>query len=268
VTAHDIPTRIGRNVPLGGGCFSLRIEAPEIARTATPGQFVMVGIEAGLRPYLRRAFSIADVQGDTLELVVKTVGVGTAALEAAGAGTPITLLGPLGNGFDLAAAKRSGGTVALVAGGIGVAPFFLTIRRLSASGIPFRIFFGGRTAADLVEADRLLPLAGDGNVLLATDDGSRGFAGRVTALLERELDGGFAPSCCWACGPEPMFVALEKVVRTRSIPSTFSLEREMACGFGVCLGCVVPVEGGRYETLCKDGPCVDSAHVDWERMHP
>lgn len=262
----DLATTVAANVPHGSSWFSLRMPAPEIARAVVAGQFVMVGIEAGLRPYLRRAFSVADVAGDEVEILVKTVGVGTAALEAAPVGARVSLLGPLGKGFDLS--SPSFGAVVLVAGGVGVAPMILAARALAAAQVPTRVYFGGRSAAELVGAERLSSILGAENVVLATDDGSRGRAGRVTGVLAADLDAGFAAGRVLACGPEPMFAALEKVVRSRGIPSQFAMEREMACGFGVCLGCVVPTVDGRYATLCKEGPCVDPSTVDWARMHP
>jgi len=264
VPAVDLATRVVRNTPLAPSYFSLWMRAPEVAHSVQPGQFVMIGIEAGLRPYLRRAFSVAQVLGDDIEILAKTVGPGTAALAEASVGTRVTVLGPLGRGFDLDRIG-SGETVVLVAGGIGVAPFLITTRELARRKITTRIFFGGRTQADLVGADLLAEIAGARNVVLSTDDGSRGVHGRVTATLASELDRGLVAARLFACGPEPMFRALEPIVRERGIRSEFAMEREMACGFGVCLGCVVPTTEGHFATLCKEGPVVDPSTIDWER---
>ncbi len=265
----DLTTVVVRNVPHAPTYFSLWLEAPAIAYAAEPGQFVMLGIEAGLRPYLRRAFSVADVDGNQIEILAKMVGPGTSALGRAPAGTRLSLLGPLGRGFDLGAAgTKPGATAVLVAGGIGIAPFLVTARELRRRSIPTRVYFGGRSSADLVAAERMMDIAGAENVVISTDDGSRGVRGRVTDTLVSDLDRGMSVSKLYACGPEPMFVALEKIVRERNLPSEFAMEREMACGFGVCLGCVVPTTDGRFATLCREGPCVDPKTIDWARIHP
>lgn len=254
----DVRTEIARRQEYGPGGIGVWFRAPEIAARAEPGQFVMIGIANGLRPYLRRAFSVADVQGDEIELLSKTVGFATAALADAPMGTPVEILGPLGEGYDLGT-----GAVTLVAGGIGVGPFPLTARRLVEAGQSVTAYIGARTEAEFVAVDRLEALADQ--VHLTTDDGTFGFAGNVVQLLRRELIAGTRPDRVLACGPVPMLSALAPILMTYGIPTQFAMEADMACGFGVCLGCVVPRANGSWLTVCREGPCVDPREVDWEK---
>ena len=130
--------------------FSVAFAAPELAGDITAGQFVMLEIPGRLRPYLRRAYSVADADPKTgeVELMVRTIGPGTAALEEMPIGCTAGLLGPLGNGFSLDALPRAS-RVAAIAGGIGAAPFPLLLRALSESGVSCDFFLGGRCEEDL-----------------------------------------------------------------------------------------------------------------------
>jgi dihydroorotate dehydrogenase electron transfer subunit len=223
----------------------------------------------GLRPYLRRAFSIADVTSvggvPAIEFVVKAVGVGTTVLGRYAEGTPIPVLGPLGVPFpvdDLAAADR----VALVAGGIGLAPLVLLARSLAARGIPADLFYGGRNENDVLKRADFERFLGPHRCRYATDDGSLGRKGLVTGLLAHALEGGTGYRRVYACGPLPMLRALAALLATARLEGSFAMESEMACGFGVCLGCVVPTTAGRFMTICKEGPCVPPTMIDWTRM--
>jgi dihydroorotate dehydrogenase electron transfer subunit len=136
-----------------------------------------------MRPYLRRAYSVADARADTgqVELLIKTIGAGTAALEELIEESEVRLLGPLGNGFGIDGLP-AGARVAVVAGGIGAAPFPLLLRALDKRAIAADFFFGGRGENDLALLDRFeghVP----GETFLSTDDGSAGERGRVTDLF-------------------------------------------------------------------------------------
>jgi dihydroorotate dehydrogenase electron transfer subunit len=249
--------------------YSLFVQAGSIGKQASPGHFAMIQAGDTLRPYLRRAFSIADVTTvggvPALEFVVKVVGVGTAALARFAEGTPLPVLGPLGVPFpldDLTTADR----VALVAGGIGLAPLLLLSRRLSALGIAADLFYGGRNERDVVKRPDFERFLGPHRCRYATDDGSLGRRARVTELLTDAISAGAVYRRVYACGPVPMFRTLAGIVAEKGLDASFALESEMACGFGVCLGCVAPTTDGRFATVCKEGPCMPPSAIDWGRL--
>ncbi|MGZ5382298.1 MAG: dihydroorotate dehydrogenase electron transfer subunit [Thermoanaerobaculia bacterium] len=249
--------------------YSLFLSAGAIGAGTKPGHFAMIQAGEGLRPYLRRAFSIADVTTmagvPALEFVVKIVGVGTAALARFAEGTPLPVLGPLGVPFpidDLLHSDR----VALVAGGIGLAPLVLLARTLAVRGIAADLFYGGRNENDVLKRGDFERFLGPHRCRYATDDGSLGRKGRVTELLAHALAGGALYRRVYACGPVAMFRVLARLLQDANLEGSFAMESEMACGFGVCLGCVVPMADGRFATICKEGPCVPPTEIDWARL--
>jgi dihydroorotate dehydrogenase electron transfer subunit len=225
------------------GMAVISMEAPEVAASVRAGQFVNLGMEG---PLLRRPFSVYRVEGDRIEVVLKAVGVGTTRLLAMRPGETVSCLGPLGRGFDLVAGPRH---VVLVSGGLGVAPMPLAAREAEALGIRVTWVHGARSHDELCsESD------GD-EVIWATDDGSRGFAGTAVAA---------APDAdvVLACGPNPMLAA----VAQRWPDAQVAVETYMGCGTGVCLGCAVPLRRGGYDRACKEGPVYRAADVDWAAL--
>jgi dihydroorotate dehydrogenase electron transfer subunit len=229
------------------------------------GQFVMVEVPGRARPYLRRAYSVADADPakGSIELLVKTVGPGTAALEDLPTQSPVRLLGPLGNGFSVEGLTASV-RVAIVAGGIGAAPFPLLYRALAARGVRGDLFLGGRGARDVAFLPRLAESV-TGETFLATDDGSMGERGLVTDLFRRRATRS-AYVRLFACGPMPMFAALARHVGELGLTSEFSTEARMGCGFGVCLGCVIPGTERPFVVSCTEGPILPPEKIDWARV--
>jgi dihydroorotate dehydrogenase electron transfer subunit len=256
IARRDLRARVVGQERLSGSCFDLRLEAGE-AIGASPGQFVMVACTGGLDPLLRRAFSIAGVQpspaGSEIELMVKQVGRGTGCLGRVRPGDDVRLLAPLGNGFNL---EGDGRPLALVAGGIGLPPLLFAAEVLAARGAPFDLFVGAATADELLVVERCTAAVNrvGGELVLTTDDGTRGEAGFVTAALERRVQSGREYIRALACGPDPMLKALARLATGLGLPAEVSLEEPMACGVGVCLGCVVELADGRLVPSCKEGP--------------
>jgi dihydroorotate dehydrogenase electron transfer subunit len=254
---------------LGGGHFLLSFRHPEAARDAAPGQFVMIKAGLSAEPPLRRPFSILSVEpgAETLTLFVKAIGQGSRALTALAPGDVAQCLGPLGRPFTPPPARAE---ALLVAGGYGVAPFRFLAQRLGrddpgALG-QARLFYGGRTAADLPLLDRLRDLGLE--VVPATEDGSLGTRGRVTVALEARLDADGERARLYACGPEAMLRAVAQIAARRALPAEVSLDPWMGCGIGTCLGCVVRVQGAdearpKYRCACTEGPVFDAARVVW-----
>jgi dihydroorotate dehydrogenase electron transfer subunit len=250
---------------LGGGHFLLTFRHPEAAREARPGQYVMIKAGLSAEPPLRRPFSILSVDAarETVSLFVKAVGHASGLLSAMEEGDPAQCLGPLGRPFTTA---PPGVEALLVAGGYGVAPLRFLSDELRSAGGRATLFYGGRSRADLVLLDRL---GGPGlSIVAATEDGSLGERGRVTAPLQARLDGGRGPVRLYACGPDAMMHAVARIAAERSLEAEVSLDPWMGCGVGTCLGCVVRVQGPseerwKYRCACTEGPVFDSARVVW-----
>jgi dihydroorotate dehydrogenase electron transfer subunit len=259
----DHPASLLRRETFAPGLFSVTFRAPALAHAIEPGQFVMVEIPDRSRPYLRRAFSVADADplAGNVELLVKTIGAGTAALETLPETAGVRLLGPLGNAFSVDGFAK-GDRAAIVAGGIGSAPFPLLLKALRKAGVSCDFFLGGRNERELRIKARFDGLV-RGETILTSDDGSLGEKGFVTEALARRLEAGAKYARVYACGPMPMFASLAKVVAKAGLPAEFSTEAEMGCGFGVCLGCVIPAVDKPFIVSCTEGPILSPEKIRW-----
>jgi dihydroorotate dehydrogenase electron transfer subunit len=258
------------NHHLAGASYAVGLECPEIAAEAAPGNFVMMR-EARPRGYLlNRPFSVGNVDGDTIEIYYDTVGRATSAFASLDKGDELDVFGPLGNGFSL---DGDATLNILVAGGIGIAPFpFLAIelaKRKHAART--EILAGFRTSHSAILEDLFDEI--DVEYKLATDDGSRGFKGLVTGLLESELDA--CKNACkkrevalYACGPTLMLERVAAIAAERDLFCELSLEQRMACGVGACLVCAcktrTPNGASAYKMACKDGPVFNARDVVFE----
>ena len=225
----------------------------------------MLDLPGRIRPYLRRAYSVADADPESgeIELLIRAIGAGTTALGELPIGGETRLLGPLGNRFSLEG-LASGQRVAIVAGGIGAAPFPLLFKALDQAGVAADFYLGARNAADLALAARFEGVV-SGRTVLATDDGSLGERGFVTDVFHRAATGtGYTR--LYACGPMPMFVALARAASSLAIASEFSTEAAMGCGFGACLGCVLPGVEKPFVVSCTEGPILQPEKIAWERL--
>ena len=216
------------------------------------GQFYMLSAEREWggedgRPYLPRAFSFARATESALAFLLEAIGPGTGRLVRLEEGDGVWVTGPLGIGFT--APER--GRALLVGGGIGAAPL-LCWRDVLGPETPILLGF---RSADHAEVQRYFPGA-----RITTDDGSVGHHGFVTELLREELDSD-PDATVYACGPPPMLEAVRALAAERDVPAQLAMESGMACGFGACMGCVVPTKHG-YVRLCVDGPVVDAADLE------
>lgn len=213
---------------------------------SVPGQFIMLwlpGVD-------EKPMSIAWPA--PLTVTVARVGPFSTALHQRKEGDRVGWRGPYGRGFSLLPERPA----LLVGGGCGVIPLYFLATRALQQGIPTTIALGAHTALDLPYVERFRALEG-ANVVLTTDDGSIGRRGFVTTAVCELLDRASDAPAIYACGPEPMLVAVHKICRERGIPGQLSLERYMKCGFGVCGQCALD---GRL--VCRDGPVFDAAELD------
>jgi dihydroorotate dehydrogenase electron transfer subunit len=236
------------------GIFVVTLQSREIATSSLPGQFLNVRCGEGCLPLLRRPFSISRIDGDNIELMFNVIGQGTRMLSAKRPGDSLDVLGPLGRPFGIGGEYE---TAVLVAGGLGVAPFPFLTDFLARSNKKILTFLGARTSSQLTE--HFLR-----NVEVATDDGSRGFAGTVVDLLRGSLSSGpVASAKIFGCGPTKMLQSLAQLADKSAIDCELSLEGDMACGMGICQGCPVERSDGKrkYALVCTDGPTFNSKDI-------
>jgi dihydroorotate dehydrogenase electron transfer subunit len=217
-----------------------------------PGQFAMLQLSPdglSVDPLLPRPMAVFRSEGELVEFRYKIVGRGTALLASLVPAAPLGILGPLGNGFP-----EPAGPLWLVGGGTGIASLY----ELAAATPGARVLLGGRSEGDILGLAEFEKL--DCQLELTTDDGSVGHRGLVTELLEPEPG-----DVVYACGPTPMMQSAHERSAARGATCYVSLENQMACGFGVCLGCAVKSSGG-FRYVCTDGPVFAGADVLWREL--
>jgi dihydroorotate dehydrogenase electron transfer subunit len=245
---------VTESVRLYGDTHALWFRSPDHLASASPGQFVMTYAGETFDPLLGRAFSIyrkrEGEHGAEFGILFDIVGRGTDWLARRREGDMVRMVGPLGRGFE---PRERVQKMLLVGGGIGVAPLVWFADELIAQGREVTMVLGGRSAAQIYPATHL---PSEVELVVATEDGSLGETGRVTAPFERLL------SWCdqaFACGPQPMFEALYGVARDSGTnkPVQGLLEARMACGLGICYSCAVFPRKGGVRLVCSDGPMFD-----------
>ncbi len=278
--------KVLENVRTAPGHYRMRLASPRIARAARPGQFVQITVGEDLDPLLPRPFSFLQTGPGWFDLLYQVVGRGTRILAGKKKGDALTVLGPLGRGWEMPGAQSSGTAAArgavthvLAGGGVGIPPLYhwaetlLKKHKVPASRIC--VFLGGRSK-DFLHCEKAFAKLGVKPVC-ATDDGSRGFKGRITGVLEPFLAARAAsvsssstaagPVQIYTCGPTPMLKAVSALAAKYRVPAQVSVEEPMPCGFGVCLGCAIKVSddkgGHRFALSCTEGPVFDACKVMW-----
>ncbi len=252
-------TKILEKIPLTPVTSLYRLDAPMIAASAKPGQFVILRVRENGE---RIPITITDFDRDSgvLTIVVQEVGVTTKCLGQLQAGDEIMdVVGPLGMPADI----PSGGHIVGVGGGFGAAALICIMRELKARGEKTTVVIGARNQDLLIMIDELKSICD--NVELCTDDGSAGFKGFVTERLQQMIDGEVLepPDCVIAIGPMPMMRAVSKTTEASKILTLVSLDPLMVDGTGMCGGCRVTVNE-EVKFACVDGPFFDAHQVDFE----
>ena len=225
----------------------LRMElSGDVSAITAPGQFVEIKIDDC---FLRRPISVCDVKDGRLTIIYKTVGKGTDKMSELSSGKTLDILTGLGNGYDLA---PSGERPLLVGGGVGVPPLYYLAEKLIEKGVKPVVVIGFNTKEEVFLREEFASLGLD--VYVATADGSEGVKGFVTDVI-KNLD----YTHFYACGPMPMFKAMEKTVKT---DGQYSFEARMGCGFGACMGCSIMTKNGS-KRVCKEGPVFMREEVIW-----
>ena len=238
--------RIEENRPLTRDILKIRLTG-NVSGVERPGQFVNVKLE-GL--FLRRPISVFDREEDAITLIYRTVGEGTRRLSRMKAGETLDVLTGLGNGYDL---TRAGDRPLLLGGGAGVPPLYWLARVLREQGKRVTAVLGFNSAEDVFAEEDFRKLGCETTV--TTADGSHGIRGFVTDAMPEEY------SYFYACGPEPMMRAVDRIAKT---DGEFSLEERMGCGFGACMGCSCRTRDG-MKRICREGPVLRRGEILWEK---
>ena len=253
MSATSCNVRVLRQKAVASDIRRLTVALPKEGPRPHAGQFYMLRCwGAAETPVLSRPISVHDVdkREGTLTFLYQIKGEGTQKLAHLAWGQTLTLTGPCGNGFDVAAAAAAG-RVAVVGGGIGVAPLLLLCRELAAAGCKPELYAGFRDAPYALED--FLPYCAA--ISVATDSGAVGYHGLVTGILHpEEFD------LVLTCGPNVMMQGVYRLCAEKGVPCLASLERKMACGLGACLGCTCHTKVGP-KTVCQDGPVFPAQEV-------
>jgi dihydroorotate dehydrogenase electron transfer subunit len=244
---NDISAVVLKNYQITEGHYLLTVRLSATPFDARPGQFVMLKIPSP-EVFLRRPFSIYGYKRGVLSVLYKVSGGGTAALASVESGSQVMILGPLGRSFSPLPRHR----YVVISGGIGLAGIHFLWSTLKGRGL---FFWGCSSEADsaLISGLRLEEQS------IATMDGSLGCKGNVVELLAQHLPAIKKPFQVFACGPEPMFRALKDLLQPQQPPCQILVEERMACGIGVCFGCVKKTTDTSepYKRVCKEGPVFD-----------
>lgn len=250
---------------LAEGIWQTKVYAPRIATSAKPGQFIIVRAdEKGERVPL----TIADYDATegSVTMVTQALGVSTRKIVALNAGQDLAdIAGPLGRPSDFVKEpleELKNKRFVFVAGGVGTAPVYPQVKWLHEHGIEADVIIGAKTKDMLIYTDKMRAVAS--NLYIATDDGSEGFHGLVTALLEKLItEQGKQYDCCVAIGPMIMMKFVTLTAKKFNLPCIVSLNALMVDGTGMCGACRVTI-GGKTKFTCVDGPEFDAYQVDFD----
>ncbi|HSG27042.1 MAG TPA: FAD-binding oxidoreductase [Candidatus Krumholzibacterium sp.] len=255
---------ITRSEAVSPACRIVTFSRPEGFPDARPGHFVSVRVSGATAPLLRRPYSVMDLTGESLVLLVKVVGPGSRILAGASPGTVMDIAGPLGG---VTFPDPGGEDAVFAGGGTGLAPLIFASRTWHREGTLGKSYLvhGAASSAELL---------GDycendfSEVFRSTMDGSAGFKGdAVTYLSDLIREKKISASRLYSCGPSGMVRALELKVSTCFDSHHTSLEAVMGCGLGACRGCTVPLregQGSRFMAVCSEGTVVDASTIAWE----
>mgnify|MGYP004442772219 CR=1 FL=1 len=242
---------VEENKALNAHCFLLKLLSPISLAEVKAGQFVNVMVEDVQDRLLRRPISVHDVdyENNVLYLVVQKIGKATKKLAEIKPKSTLSIVFPLGNGFELKGTKPL-----LIGGGVGSAPLYLLAKKFYQQGIKPNIIIGARSNEQLFLTNRFNAV---GNLSISTEDGSVGEQGLVTSnsMMKQDFD------IIYTCGPTPMMKAVANLAKEMGKDCFVSLENRMACGIGACLCCVQENNQGHNLCVCTEGPVFDAKNI-------
>ncbi len=240
------------------GNYIIQLKSPEDIPLIKPGNFAEILIPNTTDVFLRRPFSILDVnyEENLISFYIKIIGKGSRQLGFVKKGDRVNLIYPLGNSFSISENSKH---VLIVGGGSGIAPFVLLGKELLRKNIKTTYLIGGKSKKDILLINEFSKF---GEVLVTTEDGSLGEKGFVTNHSVFQSTN-FNFDRIYTCGPEPMMKAVAKIADEQKTECEVSLENMMACGFGICLCCVTPTQEGN-KRVCWEGPVFNSKYLAWQ----
>lgn len=209
-----------------------------------PGQFINIKLRD---KFLRRPISVCDCDENTITIIYKVVGSGTAYMSELERGEILDVLTGLGNGYDISKSAKP----LLIGGGVGVPPMYMLAKKLIEDGQKPTVILGFNTKEEIFYEEEFKSIGCD--VRVTTVDGSYGVKGFVTDAFPEDYD------YFYTCGPMPMFKAIENTAKTSG---QYSFEERMGCGFGACMGCSCKTKYGS-KRICKDGPVLEREEIIW-----
>jgi len=252
------------NKQIARGIWQMKMEAQQvISEIKGPGQFINIAVSSSWDLPLRRPMSIADVNKSNLSIIYKIFGEGTQRLSQKKLGERVNILGPLGNTFSFENINKY--YPVLVGGGIGIAPVLWIHQILDKKRINHDLICGAVTSEE-----HFMKHEPDRRIFLTTDDGSKGEKGTILPTLKRIIGERKKPEI-YACGPELMIKAIHEYIFEVDVPCQMALESYMACGIGICQGCVVSTAKKRpkkhsyhetYSLVCEDGPVYNAYNIE------
>lgn len=247
--------KVKENRKISDDSYILDLISPSNLPQVLPGQFVQLRVDGSTETFLRRPFSVYDVDYDNnlIKLLYQVVGKGTETMSKLSEGGIVNLVYPLGNSFTVPAESEK---ILLVGGGVGIAPFFYFARYLYERKLKVEMLFGFRNKERIIVYDEFSRF---GKVHITTEDGSVGEKGFVT---QHSVLSGTGYDRIYCCGPDPMMKAVAMYASTRGIVCEVSLENLMGCGFGICLCCIVETKRGNICT-CTEGPVFNINELKW-----
>jgi ferredoxin/flavodoxin---NADP+ reductase len=254
-------TKILRKERLSRDVYRMTLDAPAIARSRKAGQFVILMPDDEFSERIPLTIADADEKSGTITIIFQAVGATTRVLAAKEEGQSLAhLLGPLGRPTDI---ERHGCPVVCVCGGIGAAPMYPIVQAMKAAGNRVTVILGARNSELLILEDEMRALADE--LIVVTDDGSRGRKALVTEPLKEACESAAVPSEVVAIGPPIMMKFCAATTKPYGVHTVTSLNTIMVDGTGMCGGCRVTV-GGKIRFVCVDGPEFDGHQVDWDSM--
>lgn len=242
--------KILKNIEIAPNFFLINLFSPELSRNAKSGQFIQILTSENYIPLLRRPFSFFELNPPNFSIFYQVVGKGTKLISLKNKNQELDILGPLGNGWNI---RKEAQRIALVAGGMGVAPLVELAKNLvkTKKEVYFMLGLPDKTLYNFLKKElNFLPKK---NFLIALESGTSDFNGTAIDLLYNFLKNHKVDFIA-GCGSYPMLRALKELVSAQKIPTLVSLDTLIACGLGACKGCAVETKNKSYKLVCQDGP--------------